>query len=83
MRLHADVSTAVTDYGTIMLDERSGRYWQLSPVGALVVEFLSEGKGIDDAIGSIVERFDVDESRARSDVNAFIGKLRSTGLVRT
>jgi hypothetical protein len=81
MRLREDVSTAVTEYGMVLLDERTGRYWQLSPVGALVIEQLGMGSAIEGTVESITSRFEVRSDQARIDVDAFLGKLVAAGLV--
>ncbi|MEU0812316.1 lasso peptide biosynthesis PqqD family chaperone [Streptomyces sp. NPDC005970] len=81
MRLREDVSTAITEYGMVLLDERAGRYWQISPVGAVILEHLTHG--VDAVVDSITSRFDVDSDQARADVDAFLRQLSTTGLVTT
>lgn len=81
MRLHKNVSTTTTEYGMVLLDESTGRYWQLSHLAALIVEQLDRGEGIDDTVELITGRFDVETDKARHDVDVFVGKLRSAGLV--
>jgi hypothetical protein len=43
LKLRNGVSTAETDYGTTLLDEDSGQYWNLNPTGVLVLRTLLEG----------------------------------------
>ena len=43
MRLRDGVSSAETDYGIMLLDEDSGRYWNLNPTAALVLRTLLDG----------------------------------------
>ncbi|MFD7656785.1 PqqD family peptide modification chaperone [Actinosynnema sp. NPDC059797] len=63
----------------VLLDERVGRYWQISSVGTVVIENLA--RGTDAVVESIISRFDVDPDQARADVNAFLAQLSTTGLV--
>ncbi|CAL9451739.1 hypothetical protein SUDANB6_02450 [Streptomyces sp. enrichment culture] len=81
LRFGADVSTAETDYGTVLLDQRSGDYWELNPTGALVVRTLMEGGDRADAVAALVARFDIDRDRAAQDVDALVHDLREAGLV--
>jgi len=82
MRLHDDVSATTTEYGMVLLDERTGRYWQLSAVAALVIDQLEQGSNtIEGVVESVTDRFEVGMNRARRDVDAFLATLRSAGLV--
>ncbi|MEU2853625.1 lasso peptide biosynthesis PqqD family chaperone [Streptomyces syringium] len=81
VRFAKDVSTAKTDYGTVLLDQRSGQYWELNPTGTLVVQTLMDGGGETDAVDAVVAEFAVDRSRAAEDVSTLIGQLRQAGLV--
>ncbi|HXT46384.1 MAG TPA: lasso peptide biosynthesis PqqD family chaperone [Pseudonocardiaceae bacterium] len=81
LQFREDVSTADTEYGTVLLDERSGRYWQLNPTGTLVVRTLLAGGTPAQAISALIGEFDVDEPQATQDVTVLLEELRSAGLV--
>lgn len=80
LRFGTDVSTAETDYGTVLLDQRSGDYWELNPTGTLVVKTLLEGGEEGDAVDALVTRFDIDRAQAAQDVAALVQELRASGL---
>ncbi|MFE6282648.1 lasso peptide biosynthesis PqqD family chaperone [Streptomyces sp. NPDC057877] len=80
LRFGPDVSTAETDYGTVLLDQRSGDYWELNPTGTLVVRMLLEGGDEAAAVDALVEQFDIDRARAEQDVTALVQGLRESGL---
>src|SRR3954466_11076665 len=40
LRLRPDVTTTDTEHGTVLLDERSGRYWELNPTGTRILHAL-------------------------------------------
>lgn len=80
LRFAADISTAQTDYGTVLLDERSGRYWELNPTATLIIETLLAGKDETAAADAVVAEFDIDRERARRDVTQLVGELRASGL---
>ncbi|ARH89309.1 lasso peptide biosynthesis PqqD family chaperone [Streptomyces lydicus] len=80
LRFGADVSTAETDYGTVLLDERSGDYWELNPTGTLVIKTLLDGGEEGDAVDALVARFDIDRAQATQDVATLVQELRASGL---
>ncbi|MFE6200914.1 lasso peptide biosynthesis PqqD family chaperone [Streptomyces sp. NPDC057838] len=82
LRFEPDVSTAETAYGTVLLDERSGDYWELNPTATLVVTTLLAGGDETAAADALVARFDIDRARAEQDVASLVRELRESGLVR-
>ncbi|MFF8672149.1 lasso peptide biosynthesis PqqD family chaperone [Streptomyces sp. NPDC015242] len=82
LRFDPDVSTAETAYGTVLLDERSGDYWELNPTATLVVTTLLAGGDETAAADALVARFDIDRARAEQDVASLVRELRESGLVR-
>ncbi|MGW0469479.1 lasso peptide biosynthesis PqqD family chaperone [Streptomyces sp. NPDC003027] len=80
LRFSADVSTADTDYGTVLLDERGGEYWELNPSGSLVVKTLMAGGDEADAVAALVGEFEIDLAQASRDVEALVQRLRTSGL---
>ncbi|MFF1377799.1 lasso peptide biosynthesis PqqD family chaperone [Streptomyces sp. NPDC058308] len=80
LKFGADVSTAQTDYGTVLLDERAGQYWELNPTATLVVSTLMAGGDEADAVAALADEFDVDLAQATRDVEALVRELRTSGL---
>ncbi|MFI1561557.1 lasso peptide biosynthesis PqqD family chaperone [Streptomyces sp. NPDC020490] len=80
LRFGDTVSTAETDYGTVLLDEGAGTYWELNPTATLVVRTLIGGGEEADAAAALVEEFDVDRAQAMRDVEALVRQLRGSGL---
>ncbi|OLZ71620.1 hypothetical protein AV521_11925 [Streptomyces sp. IMTB 2501] len=80
LRFGDNVSTAQTDYGTVLLDERGGAYWELNPTATLVVRTLLDGGEESDAAAALVREFDIDEAQALRDVEALVEQLRDSGL---
>ena len=81
LQLRADVSTADTEDGLVLLDERAGRYWQLNPTGALVLQLLLDGVAPDQVAQMLADRHPVRTEQAAADVNALLERLRTAGLV--
>jgi Coenzyme PQQ synthesis protein D (PqqD) len=81
LRLRDGVSSADTDYGIVLLDEDSGRYWNLNPTAALVLRTLLDGGTLAEAARQVTERYTVDADTAGRDVRELVDGLRSAGLV--
>ncbi|MFI8231158.1 lasso peptide biosynthesis PqqD family chaperone [Streptomyces sp. NPDC085900] len=80
LRFSDNVSTAETDYGTVLLDERAGAYWELNPTATLVVRTLLDGGEETDAAAALTREFDIDQAQAVRDVATLVQELRSSGL---
>ena len=81
VRLSADVSTAETDGGLVLLDERAGRYWQLNRTGALILSTLLDGATPAHAAEILADRYTVSVEKAIADVSALLEHLSAAGLV--
>jgi hypothetical protein len=81
LKLRDGVSSADTDYGTVLLDEHSGRYWNLNPTAALVLRTLLDGGTADQAARALTERYAVDAPSAGRDVRELLDGLEAAGLV--
>jgi Coenzyme PQQ synthesis protein D (PqqD) len=81
LKLRDGVSAADTEYGTALLDEDSGEYWNLNPTGALALRTLLNGGTTAQAVQELTEQYAVDAGTATRDVEDLVGGLRSAGLV--
>ncbi|MEU5052065.1 lasso peptide biosynthesis PqqD family chaperone [Streptomyces sp. NPDC021096] len=81
LSLRQDISVVAVDDGMVLLDERTGRYYQVNGSGAVVLGVLLEGGGEDEAADALTERYDVLRERALADAAEIIRRLRTTGLV--
>jgi hypothetical protein len=82
LKLRDGVSTADTDYGTTLLDEDSGEYWDLNPTGTLVLRTLLDGGTPGQAALALTEQYAVDADTAGQDVEDLVGGLQAAGLIR-
>ncbi|GAB3499176.1 coenzyme PQQ synthesis protein D (PqqD) [Amycolatopsis cihanbeyliensis] len=81
MTFHEHVTMTETDYGVVLLDLRSGQYFQLNPTAATVVRILRDGGDVAGAVDAVVGAFDVDRQRAEQDVTALLSDLRDSGVL--
>ncbi|GAB2990805.1 hypothetical protein GCM10023080_065710 [Streptomyces pseudoechinosporeus] len=79
--LRADVTACPTDDGMVLLDERSGRYWQLNGAGARVVQALLEGATSEHVADRLARTGPVSRERAAADVAALVDQLTRANLV--
>ena len=54
----------------------------LSEVGHFIWDLVDGRRGPDELVTAVVAEFDVDEARARADVDDFLSELKSHSLVR-
>ncbi|MEU8780899.1 lasso peptide biosynthesis PqqD family chaperone [Streptomyces sp. NPDC048637] len=83
IRLHPDVVATDTDDGTVLLNERTGRYWQLNSTGGQVLRQLLDGHEPARIAADVADHHRIDLHRAELDVTAVIGQLRTAHLVIT
>ena len=81
LRLRAGISTADVDYGTALLDEDRGEFWNLNPTGALVLETLLSGSTRDEAAEKLAAEYGIDIEEAARDVAELVDNLQAAGLV--
>jgi hypothetical protein len=81
LMLRKDVSIVQAGTGTILLNERTGRYWQLNASGGLILDILRNGGTVSDACHALTDRYPVDNDQAAVDIDVLLATLRSAGLV--
>lgn len=75
------VSTAATEHGLVLLDERAGRYWQLNETGALVLDHLLRGGTAGSAAAAVRERFTDTDAGVEAEVADLVEALRRAEVV--
>jgi hypothetical protein len=69
------------DDEVIAINLETGAYYALDGVAADCWALVAAGSSIDDAIGTLCERYEVDAGRARADVDDFVAELQRERLV--
>ncbi|MEJ3652796.1 lasso peptide biosynthesis PqqD family chaperone [Actinomycetes bacterium KLBMP 9759] len=80
MRLRTDVVAVDTEDARVLLDERTGRYFQLNRSGALILDAVLAG---EDAAQRLTEAYAVGPEEAAADVDDLVERLTAAGLVIT
>ncbi|MCP2294458.1 Coenzyme PQQ synthesis protein D (PqqD) [Nocardia amikacinitolerans] len=81
LTLRRDVSAVAAGARIVLLDERSGRYWQLNETGTLVMRALLDGAPTADAALLLAERYRIPVERATDDITALLHALETAGLI--
>jgi Coenzyme PQQ synthesis protein D (PqqD) len=81
LRLRDGVFLTETEYGFALLDEDSGRYFNLNATGAEVLRTLLDGGTPARAAEQLTNQYDVDIESAGRDVEELVGQLESANLV--
>ena len=81
LRLRRGVLVTDTDYGAVLLDEKSGAFWTLNETGVAIVRAIAEGGGTEAAVAALSREYDVDRATAEHDVSCLVTELCDTGLM--
>ena len=66
---------------TVILDERSGRYFGLDDVGSFVWRHLQQTTTLRRLIAAVTNEYDVTDDRSEADLRALLADLRAADLV--
>ncbi|MEV4996546.1 lasso peptide biosynthesis PqqD family chaperone [Streptomyces niveus] len=75
------VSLADTENGTVLLDERSGRYWMLNRTGAVVLRCLLDGESPEETARTLLRRFPNAAGQATAHVEGLLDALRAAKVI--
>ncbi|GAB2714390.1 lasso peptide biosynthesis PqqD family chaperone [Kitasatospora kifunensis] len=78
--LRPHVTATPTGDGMVLLDQRSGKYWQLNATAALVLRALLEGASPEQAAAALTAAHPAAADRAAEDVSALVDRLRTVNL---
>jgi len=71
------VTATPTEHGVVLLDERTGRYWQMNDTAALVLRCLLDGGTVESAVTALRTRFPDAGDQLTQDVTALVDALRA------
>lgn len=76
------VTWRALDDHIVVLDLESSVYLNVTGAGAVVWKLLNEGTTLDAMIAAVLEVFEVEPEKARTDLVAFVDDLRVRKLLR-
>lgn len=71
---------ALSDTG-FAFDPMTGQTYSLNKTGIFIVKRLKEGKSPEEIVQDMVNKFEVDEERAREDLSKFLEVLKGYDLI--
>ena len=77
----AEVLVSKVGEESVILDLKSERYFGLDAVGTRMWELLGSQVTVEAAYAALLEEFEVDADRLRTDLYQLIEKLREQGLI--
>jgi PqqD family protein of HPr-rel-A system len=81
MKLAPDIASVETDGGLVLLDMRTGRYFQLNSTGTRILESLLDGETADRIAERLSDGRDVTPELVAADIERLLDQLRRKGLV--
>ncbi len=76
----SNIIWSIIDGEAVLLDTSSGHYFSLNPLGTEIWEGLSRGDSIPRIVGTIADKYRVEEETVSRDVSELIGELRAAKL---
>ncbi|WP_158896204.1 lasso peptide biosynthesis PqqD family chaperone [Amycolatopsis anabasis] len=80
-RLRPDIATTDTEHGIVLLDGRTGRYYQLNPTGTRILHALEAGHTPEQIATQLADLHHLDPDQARHDVEAITTHLHTANLL--
>lgn len=81
LRLRADVTWREADDEVLAVDGGFHNYASTNATGGVLWKALVGGASREDLVTRLVDEFDIDESRAARDVDAFVRELEANGFL--
>ncbi|MEE6263533.1 lasso peptide biosynthesis PqqD family chaperone [Plantactinospora sonchi] len=79
--LAAYVTATETEHGVVLLDERTGRYWQMNDTAAVVLRCLLDGGSVESAVSTLRGRFPDAADQIIQDVTDLVDALRAAKVM--
>lgn len=81
IRIPESLAASRLDDELVLLDEKTGRYFGLNPVGSRIFQLLKNLGEQEEVVAALHVEYDAPEERLRADVAAFIDTLSRRGLI--
>lgn len=81
LQRNPDMVAANLDGDLVMMNEKLGRYYGISGVGARAWELLEAPASVDDLVQNICQEYDIDSDTCRLDIMLFVQELMKANLI--
>ena len=79
--LSPDVISQEVSGETVLLDLKSENYFGLDAVGTRIWQLIRDSGDFQVILDTVLEEFDADETRIRSDLEAMLAEIADLGLI--
>ena len=69
------------DDRAVVVDLKTGQFWELNAVGAAIWNLLMAGRSVQETATEVTIRFNIDSSTSMTDTLEFVNSLLGQGLV--
>ena len=66
---------------TVLLAVKTGEYYDLNEVGARMFTLVQQYSDLDEVVGVLIDEYEVEEERLRTDLHSLIDRLSTLGLL--
>lgn len=80
--LGADVALVTVGVGAVVLNKRSGVYWQANETAARLLSAVQRGEAIEDCIQQISREFHQPMAIVAEDISRLVESLTRSGLIK-
>ncbi len=81
LQRNPDMVAANLDGDLVMMNEKLGRYYGISGVGARAWELLETPSTIDDLVEAICQEYEIDSETCQQDISRFAQDLMKVNLI--
>ncbi|BBI65044.1 hypothetical protein HSBAA_63500 [Vreelandella sulfidaeris] len=81
LQRNPDMVAANLDGDLVMMNEKLGRYYGISGVGARAWELLETPASIDDLVANLCQEYDIDSDTCHQDIARFAHDLMKVNLI--
>ncbi|MHA7961756.1 lasso peptide biosynthesis PqqD family chaperone [Streptomyces sp. L500] len=81
--LKPHVTATAIEHGTVLLDQRRGRYFQLNTTGGLILRTLLDNGSPEQVATMLTEHYGITLQQARGDITRLLNALTAARLVTT
>ena len=83
LNLAPSVRSVFSQDGAVLMEIKQGMMYTSNPVGGRILELLSKGMSPENVVETISHECVVSQETVRQDLERFVERLRSYGLIQT
>jgi PqqD family protein of HPr-rel-A system len=81
IKVPQSLAVSQLDEELVLLDEKTGKYFGLNPVGSRIFQLLKESGDEAQVVAALRDEYDAPEEQLKTNVAAFISTLSEQGLI--